>query len=223
MWWPHERQSCHLPPTLLTASPDDLWMTHSKWEEDHGTRVGKAKGRRRASWPRGCQALPPLNWRSALGLCGTHCWGQHYTDDYNFPEVCSSIPARRQGPSSVVQEHWRWHLYPRLGWWPVSGVKRVASCCEGGACQRACLWPATADHPAHKTQSSHGQEAGILTCKPEKENQNKMRTLRSVFFSNTEMYDKGGKSYLSTRFLVARNCRPLKSIVTQAGFHPKSV
>ena len=75
----------------------------------------------------------------------------------------------------------------------------------------------------HKAWSSHGQEAGILTCKPEKENQNKMRTLRSVFFSNTEMYDKGGKSYLSTRFLVARNCRPLKSTVTQAGFHPKSV
>ena len=96
---------------------------------------------------------PSHRWRSALGLCGTHCWGQHCTDDYNFPEVCSSIPAKRQGPSSVVQEHWRWHLYPWLGWWPVSGVKRVASCCEGGACQRACLWPATADHPVHETQS----------------------------------------------------------------------
>ena len=62
---------------------------------------------------------PARPWRSALGLCGTH---QHCTEDYNFPEVCSSIPVRRQGRSFVVQEHWRWHLYPGLGWWPVGGV-----------------------------------------------------------------------------------------------------
>ena len=69
------------------------------------------------------------------------------------------------------------------------------------------LLPATADQLAHHTQSSHGREAGILTCKPGKENQNKMKTLRSVFFSNTEMYDKGGKSYLSTRFILEQAAR----------------
>ena len=53
---PHERQPLHLPPTLQTASPDDLWPTHSKREEDHGPWVGQAEGRRRASWPRACQA-----------------------------------------------------------------------------------------------------------------------------------------------------------------------
>ena len=122
----------------------------------------------------------------------------------------------------MVQEHWRWHLYPGLGWWPVGGVKRVASHCV--------LLPATADRLAHDTQSSHGREAGILTCKPGKENQNKMRTLRSVFFSNTEMYDKGGKSYLSTRFFLERAARNdhlavLMYLVTQfswaavGGFH----
>ena len=115
------------------------------------------------------------------------------TEDQNFPEVCSSIRVRRQGPSSGVQEHWMWYLYPGLGWWPVGGVERVASRCEVGSWQRACLRPVTPHQLAHDTQSSHGREAGILSCKPEKENQNKMRTLRSVFFSNTEMYDKGGK------------------------------
>ena len=60
--------------------------------------------------------------------------------------------------------------------------KRVASHYEGGSCQRACLWPATADQLVHDTHGSHGREAGMLTIKPDKENQNKMRTLESFFF-----------------------------------------
>ena len=118
----------------------------------------------------------------SIRLCGTRGWGQHCTEDYNFPEVCLSIPSCRQGPSSEVQEQPRWPLYPGLGWWPVGGVKRVASHCEGGSCQRACLWPATADQLVHDTHGSHGREAGMLTIKPDKENQNKMRTLESFFF-----------------------------------------
>ena len=70
MWWPHERQPWRLPPTLLTANPNDLWPTHSKREEHHGTRVGKAEGRRRARWPRACQAQPRTSHRKT----GDQCW-----------------------------------------------------------------------------------------------------------------------------------------------------
>jgi len=65
MWWPHERQPCHLPPKHPTASPDDLRLTHSKREEDNGTRLGKAEGQRRASWPWTCQAQPRASHGSA--------------------------------------------------------------------------------------------------------------------------------------------------------------
>ena len=180
---PHEREPCRLPPTLSTASPEDVRPTHRQREKDHGTGVGQAEGRRRASWPRGCWAQPPGGHRrtgdQGWRLCRTRSWGQHPTAALDLPGACPSILARTPGPPSVVQEHCRWRLYPSLGWWTVGGVERVASPRGGGSSQRASVWPTSKDQLAHHTQSSHGRDAGILTCKPEEEEQNKMRTLAS--------------------------------------------
>ena len=178
---PHEREPCRLPATLQRASPEDVRPTHRQREKENGTRVGQAEGRRRASRRRGCWAQPPAGQRrtgdQGRRLCRTRSWGQHPTSAFDFPGACPIILARGPGPPSVVQEYCRGHLYPALGWWPVGGVKRVASPREGGSCQRARLWPTAADQLAYHTQSSHGRDAGILTCKPEEEEQNKLRTL----------------------------------------------
>ena len=183
---PHERQPCRLPLAPPTASLDDLRPTHSKREEDHGTRVGKAQGQRRASWPRACQAQP----RASHHLTGDQCWdfvGLVVEDStVQKPTIFLGCVQAFLPADKVLLLRYRtarggiYTLDLDGGQWVES--KRVASQYEGGSCQRACLWPATADQLAHDTHSSHGREAGMLTIKPDKENQNKMRTLKSFFF-----------------------------------------